>query len=505
MIDWAGKVAAWSGAASAASGTLAGVIAAEAKPLRGWPDAGFVVLMIIAVGAFLLLLATGLAALWAAWRSRHRDTGSSQAADDGAVLGIGGATLVANMSAADTDDIEPTRAGPAITDRWHHTSDGLKVPGLMNLTHVSVFHPGYSGRQAQDAPPSVKIAIRMGCQPIDRTASSTELRAKFGSFLESAAVLQFIAALTTVEPGASWKPMAGNGIRTLEAVLSAHQDPLEGVPVAVAEFLPPTAGEAMYGRDERTASLLLYVEPRTADGQVPDPADLTAWFERFRLALAVPTAFDAFLAGGLGLGTLGDPPAEIGVWLQSYQPLTVMVATGDLHSLPCASPSNQFIGWAYAFPDGQPVATVARDLLAQLCDYSLRLDNFEPCLAEIAASAGDAAANVEPEPVTPRPDLPRLRTLSLEGSAMRARLPDQQHSGLAVLPSDLITRFSTWKNEVAELLKPWPECRAQFLGKPAYGIVIFPLAKRCTEIEHHTRVLERLLPALEQDESGSIR
>ena len=505
MIDWAGKVAAWSGAASAASGTLAGVIAAEAKPLRGWPDVGFVVLIIIAVGAFLLLLATGPVALWAVWRSHRRGMGSSQAADGGAVLGAGSATLVANAPAMDTDDIEPTPAGPAITDRWHHTSDGLKVPGLMNLTHVSVFHPGYSGRQAQEAPPSVKIAIRMGCQPIDRMASSTELRAKFGRFLESAAVLQLISALTTVEPDASWRPMAGNGIRALEAVLSAHQDPLEGVPVAAAEFLPPTAGETMYGRDERTASLLLYVEPRTADGHMPNPADLAAWYERFTLALAVPTAFDSFLAGDLGLGTSGDPPAQLGVWLQSYQPLTVMVATGDLHSLPGVSPSNQFIGWAYAAPDGQPVAAVARDLLAQLCDYSLRLDNFEPCLAEIAASAGDADANVEPEAITPRPDLPRLRTLALEGSAMRARLPDRQHRGLAVLPSDLTTRFSAWKDEVGELLKPWPECRAQFLGTPTYGLAIFPLEKRCTEIEHHTRVLERLLPALEQDGSGSVR
>jgi hypothetical protein len=31
---------------------------------------------------------------------------------------------------------------------------------------------------------------------------------------------------------------------------------------------------------------------------------------------------------------------------------------------------------------------------------------------------------------------------------------------------------------------------------------IFPLEKRCTEIEHHTQLLERLLPALGQDASG---
>jgi hypothetical protein len=42
--------------------------------------------------------------------------------------------------------------------------------------------------------------------------------------------------------------MAGHGLQTLEAALTAGEDPLEGVPAGSALFLPPTAGEELYGR-----------------------------------------------------------------------------------------------------------------------------------------------------------------------------------------------------------------------------------------------------------------
>jgi hypothetical protein len=165
--------------------------------------------------------------------------------------------------------------GPVVTDRWHHTSDGGKVPSLMRMAHTVMSHPRYGGRQTQDEPPSVKIGMLVACQPIDPSSSGTELRAKFATFLNSPAVHQLVAALTHVEPGMSWKNMAGHGPRTLEAALTAAEDPLEGVPVASALFLPPTPGESIYGRNGRAATLIIYVEPRTADGHVPPAADLS--------------------------------------------------------------------------------------------------------------------------------------------------------------------------------------------------------------------------------------
>jgi hypothetical protein len=273
----------------------------------------------------------------------------------------------------------PTRT---VTDRWYHTSDGGKVPALMGLTHTGMWHPGYNGRQPQERPPSVKVGMLVACKPIDLASSGTELRAKFLAFLNSSTVRTLIEGLTTVAPGMSWKNLAGHGPRTLEAALTVSENPMDGVPVASALFLPPTAGEALYGRNERAATLILYVEPQTADGQVPAASDLASWARRFNLALAVPGALADFLDSDLGLATSNDPPAQLGIWLQSYQPLTVMVDIEGLQMLPGSSPSNQYIGWTFAHADGKSAARVARDLTVQLCEYTLHLDDFERALGD---------------------------------------------------------------------------------------------------------------------------
>src|SRR5712691_3333007 len=294
----------------------------------------------------------------------------------GEVEGKAGQSVVAGSPSA----LAPESPSMA-TDRWHHTSDGGKVPALMRLTHMGVSHPSYGSRQAQDEPPSIKVGVLVACRPIDPSSSGTGLRAKFTVFLNSPTVREFIGALTDVAPGASWKSMAGHGLRTLEAVLTADENPVEGVPVATALFLPPTAGGSLYGRDDRAATLLLQVEPRTGDGRVSPASNLAVWHWRLSLALALLCGFADFLARELGLGALGDPPAQFGVWLKSYQPLTIMVDTQGLRTLPGAWPSNQFIGWAFADPDGDSIADTARDLLTQLCEYTLHLDGFEEKLS----------------------------------------------------------------------------------------------------------------------------
>lgn len=197
--------------------------------------------------------------------------------------------------------------------------------------------------------------------------------------------MSLVTALTHVEPGMSWRNLAGHGPRTLEAALTASADPLEGVPAASALFLPPTAGEEMYGRNGRSATLILYVEPRTANGQVPPPAELATWSHRFTQALAVPGAFADFLDTDLGLPTSNDPPAQLGVWLQSREPLTVLVDIAGLRMLPGSSPSSQFIGWTFAGEGGKSAVGVARDLIVQLCEYELHLDDFEKALTEESA------------------------------------------------------------------------------------------------------------------------
>lgn len=276
--------------------------------------------------------------------------------------------------------------GPVITGSWHHTSDGAKVPALMGMTHTSVSHRAYMERPAQDAPPSVKVGMLVAAQPTAPMPGGTELRGKFAAFLGSPGMNQFLAALTDVDPGMSWKNLAGNGPRTLEAALTTTDNPLDEIPAASALFLPPTPGESLYGRNSRAATLILYIEPRTADGQVPPAADLAAWHERFRRALQLPQAFADFLATDLGLATSDDPPAQLGIWLESTQPLTTMVDTQGLRTLPGSWPQNQFIGWALTAQDGGPAAETARDLVIQLCEYTLHLDAYEQALAKINAS-----------------------------------------------------------------------------------------------------------------------
>ena len=200
---------------------------------------------------------------------------------------------------------------PVVTDRWRHTSDGAKVPSLMRLTHIGLFHPGYRSRQPQDEPPSIKRGMLVACRPIDPSSGGSELRAKFLSFLNSPAISQLLKSLTDVAPRASWTNLAGHGPRTLEAALTVDDNPLEGVPVASALFLPPTAGEALYGRDGQSATLILYVEPRTAAAQVPPAVDLAVWHRRLSLALAVPGAVADFLATDLGLGAFRRPASAV--------------------------------------------------------------------------------------------------------------------------------------------------------------------------------------------------
>ena len=63
--------------------------------------------------------------------------------------------------------------------------------------------------------------------------------------------------------------------------------------------------------------------------------------------------------------------------------MTQLVDTGPLRTLPGAIPSSQFLGYAIADPAGQPARDIARTMLAQLCEYHLHLEDFEPDLAAL--------------------------------------------------------------------------------------------------------------------------
>jgi hypothetical protein len=71
------------------------------------------------------------------------------------------------------------------------------------------------------------------------------------------------------------------------------------------------------------------------------------------------------------------------VLLKAASSMGELVDTGSLRPLPGATPSQQFLGYAIADRTGKPASDIARTTLAQLCEYTLHLDDFEPAVAAL--------------------------------------------------------------------------------------------------------------------------
>jgi hypothetical protein len=95
--------------------------------------------------------------------------------------------------------------------------------------------------------------------------------------------------------------------------------------------------------------------------------------------------------------------ARAGVMLQSVGPLTELIDTGHLTSLPGAIVNSQFLGYLIADRDGRSQGAVVRDLLTQLCDHSLHLADFEPVLDLLSASGTAGVSEPSQEPVDTAP------------------------------------------------------------------------------------------------------
>lgn len=96
-----------------------------------------------------------------------------------------------------------------------------------------------------------------------------------------------------------------------------------------------------------------------------------------------------------------------------------------------------------------------------------------------------------------------LRELVAEGQAIQARLPAPDKRGRMGLPSDLLRDFEAWKAKVVGALEPWPACRTQFQGHVVYpALMSFEPARRCSEIEQRTKVLDQIVRALAEQNLG---
>lgn len=271
-------------------------------------------------------------------------------------------------------------AGPAVTDRWQSSLNGVSSE-MLQLQNNSMNHPGYWRRSSTDTPPSVRIGIQVACAQLDPAASSSVLRAKILRFLGQSAVMDLVHELTEVQGGAVWTARDDNPPFNFGAVLA--QPTAEEAPVAWARVLLPETITRMYGRDARSAYFLLYVEPRTASRDPAEAASLVGWHQRLSGALALPTAFAALLADDLALPTSNDPPTGVGIWLKAPRALTELVEVDAFDVVEGSPQSNWFMGVAIASPDGEQLSEMVQAWLRQMCDSSLHLNDYESALASL--------------------------------------------------------------------------------------------------------------------------
>jgi hypothetical protein len=297
-----------------------------------------------------------------------------------------------SAAAGSTEDPEPASGGqsataaspgPAVTDRWRPTMNGVSSE-MLQLQNNVMNHPGYTTRSPlANPPPSVRIGTRMACAQLDPAASTSDLRASYLRFLGQPAVMDLVRELTEIGDGTIWTARDDNPPFNFGAVLAARGT--EEAPVAWARILLPDSLTQQYGRDARCAYLVLYVEPRTVEGAPAPPASLVSWHQRLSGTLRLPAALAAFLVDDLELATAADPAAETGVWLKAPRDLRELVEVDAFEVVPGSPQSNWFMGFAIASADGDQVSDAVLAWLRQMCDSSLHLVDYEPTLTSIRA------------------------------------------------------------------------------------------------------------------------
>jgi hypothetical protein len=110
------------------------------------------------------------------------------------------------------------------------------------------------------------------------------------------------------------------------------------------------------------------------------PRPLHAWRARIVEALSLPEALVDHLENDLAMPCHGSPAAEFGVWVTTTGSVTDLVDVTGHQAIPGTTASQWFAGYAIADPAGAPASTAARELIRQLCDYTLHLDDYESAL-----------------------------------------------------------------------------------------------------------------------------
>jgi hypothetical protein len=222
-----------------------------------------------------------------------------------------------------------------------------------------------SMKQPGDRPPWVRLVAQIGCGQVGDDRDWPATRTAFAAFLQKPAVAQLLADLTHAGQDAVWVRQATSTSSIIDMVLG------DGVASARLE-LPD--GIRRHGRVEGYAMLIIHVEPRGADGQVPPPASPSSWQRCFERAVQIPGEFAALLSGELELATSGELPAQAGIRLDAPGDLTELVDITGLATLPGGQRLSQFMVYLTASPDGASAVSVAGKMTRQMLEEALKVD-----------------------------------------------------------------------------------------------------------------------------------
>ena len=270
------------------------------------------------------------------------------------------------------------------TTLWRATLSGHDAASLSHLMQIGMSHRGYM-RPSGTEPPSVRIGLAVPSGPVSPTASASAMRTRFIEFLQASPIMATVTGITCPSRDASWHRQAGNGPATLEAALTSAEAAAEQAPVAAAKLLLPETGHQRYGGDPERAVLILHIEPRNRDGLPASPAKLATWYKLVLCSLAATRLLASFLTAELGLNASVTPSAQAGLWLKANGSLTELIDAGELQRLAGGACSSEISLYAIADASGKAARDVAVDLLSYVCEYGLRLDEYEPVLRGLVA------------------------------------------------------------------------------------------------------------------------
>ena len=294
-----------------------------------------------------------------------------------------------------TADPDDPGEGPPITNRWRNTNHGSEVPRLMRIRDHSMSHPGFP---LENAPPSMRTAMLVACDPLGPAPATSDIRASFLGFLGRQPISGFLSTITAVPDGFTWTAWGDQPRRVFGAVLNGTDQ--HATPIAWARLLLPEDGVSHTMHDPRCAELVLHAYPRAPGGDPAPAANLAAWHDRLTQALALPGALAHFLTDDLGLATTREPPAQIGVSLDTPHSMTELVDPQGIATLAGTSAPTWFLGWAVADPNGHAASGLTLTWLTQMCDSTLHLNGYEPVLRALTYSRQPPASTV-PGPTLP--------------------------------------------------------------------------------------------------------